>query len=81
VADDGCVDVSLRRKREVTMSHTLAHAYGLHRSRTGSDRRTRSAAVARTSYRDDALGAMRGVIGGTLLSVLVFWLPLAFLLM
>jgi hypothetical protein len=63
------------------MSHTVAHAYGLHHSRTGSDRRTRSASVARTSHRDDALGAMRGVIGGALLSVLVFWLPLAFLLM
>lgn len=51
------------------MAYTLTRAIGISRP---SWRRTETA--------DDPLAAMRGIIIGTALSVLGFWLPLALLL-
>jgi hypothetical protein len=35
------------------------------------------ARIARSRREDDPLGAMRGIIGASLISLMFFWLPLA----
>jgi hypothetical protein len=49
------------------MAHTLVHRA-----------RTAAACVRRPSPREDALDPIRGIVIGALLSIVGFWLPLAF---
>ena len=57
----------LTRLREAMMPYTLA----------GHHRYTRTPARHFSRVADDPLGASRGIIAGALLSLIVFWLPLA----
>jgi len=59
---------------EDKMAHTLTGYFG---TTAGLSRRPYSLP---TSFAEDSLDSVRGVMAGVLISVLVFWLPLAFVL-